>query len=145
MADSPADPNAPAGPEVGVARAASQLGQETSNLVRRELQAARIEFLSKLGANIPALVLIGAAGVLSVLSVASTHRWILRLLEKRLPPATAALLAALGFGAAAGAAGVSGAAWLRAAPAPLPTETARDASQVAVDATRRAREGSEGT
>lgn len=117
------------GPTSGVARALSQLTDETSGLVRRELQAARTELMDKLEANVPAVALMGAAAVLSVLSVASSHRWLVETLQKRLPPPTAALVASLSYGTAAGAAAVVGVQWFRKAPAPLPTQTARDIRQ----------------
>ena len=132
------------GSSSGVARAVTELTDETAGLMRRELDSAKREMLTKAAANTPALALVGLAALLSVLSVASTHRWVLRLLEKRLPPATAALVAALGFGTGAGAAAVVGAGWLRKAPSPLPTETARDAAEAAVDIREQMRDSAEG-
>lgn len=128
------------GSNSGVARAVTELTDETAGLVRRELDSAKRELLTKAAANLPALALLGLAALLSVLSVASTHRWILRLLEKQLPPATASLIAAVSFGGSAGAAAVVGAEWLRKAPTPLPTDTARDATETAAEVRTQVRE-----
>ena len=119
----------------GVARALTELSEETSGLVRREVQAARTEFLDKMTANVPGVAMVGAAATLTVLSLASSHRWLLRTLEKRFPPTTTALLATVGYAAAAGAAGVLGVKWLREAPTPVPAETVRDVRQAIGDVT----------
>lgn len=117
----------------GVARAVTQLAQQASGLVQQEVASAQGELLDKLRANIPAAALLGAAGVFGAFALASAHRWGSALLEKALPPASAAFVGLLLDGAVAGAAGVAGARLLRAAPTPLPTDTARDAQQAVLD------------
>lgn len=112
----------------------SDLTEETSGLVRREVQAARSELLDRLTANGPAVALLGTSAAFGILGLASSHRFLLSLLEKRLSPPTAALVAALGYGVAAGATGVVGADRLRRAPTPLPVDTARDIRQAVGDA-----------
>jgi hypothetical protein len=112
----------------------SELTEETSGLVRREVQAARSELLDRLTANGPAVALLGTSAALGILCLASSHRFLLSLLEKRLSPSTAALVAGLGYGVAAGATGVVGADRLRRAPTPLPVDTARDIRQAVGDA-----------
>jgi len=57
---------------------------------------------------------------------ASSYRFSLRLLEKWLPPATAALLATIAYGGIASGVGVAAARGLRNVPPPFPTETARN-------------------
>ena len=123
-----------AGAARGVAQALNQLTEQTSSLVRQEVASAQGELVDKLKANLPAAGVLAASGLAGTLAVASSHRWVLAVLEKRLPPASAAFVALLGYGAAAGAAGVVGAGWLKAAPAPVPSETARDVTTVVADA-----------
>lgn len=113
----------------GMARALNQLTEETGELVRREVQAARSEVVGKLAANIPAAALLGTAGVLSTLCIASGHRWFLRALETRIPPATAALVATIGYGVAAGLTGGLAVQWFRQAAPPLPVDTVREATK----------------
>lgn len=129
----------PQGPQSGVAGAFSQLTDETAALVRREIDAAQTETLDKLKRSAPAAGLIAVAGVLAVLALASGHRWFLQLLEKRLPPASAALFAAVGYGAAGGLAASVGAQWLRDAPKPVPTDTARQVGRMVGDVAADAR------
>ena len=88
--------------------------------------------------------MLGASGVLGTLAVSSSYRWVLAVLERRLPPASAAFVALLGYGAAAGGAAVVGAGWLKAAPVPVPSETARDVTGVVAGAASDARGTSTG-
>ena len=128
----------------GVAQALNALTEQTSSLVRQEVASAQGELLDKLKANLPAAGMLGASGVLGTLAVASSHRWVLAVLERRLPPASAAFVALLGYGAAAGGAAVVGAGWLKAAPVPVPSETARDVTGVVAGAASDARGTSAG-
>jgi hypothetical protein len=115
-------------PQEGIAGALSDLTEQTRILVRREVESAQREMLGKLKASGPAAGLVAGAGFLGMLAAASSYRLSLRLLEKALPPATAALVATVGYGAAAGAAGVVAVRRLQELPPPLPTETAKDAT-----------------
>ncbi len=125
----------------GVARAISQLTDETSELVRREVVAARTELLDRLAANVPAAGMLCAAGLLGTLCVASSHRWLVQVLEKRLSPLTAAVVATFGYGTAAGVAGVIGVRWLRRAPTPVPVDTAREVRHQVDDVTAAVQRG----
>jgi hypothetical protein len=51
-----------------------------------------------------------------------------------MPPASAALAAAVGYAAVAAGAAAAGARWLRQLPAPLPAETTRQAGQALAEA-----------
>lgn len=82
----------------------------------------------------PAAALLAASGALGLLAAASSYRLSLRLLEKRLPPATAALVATGCYLAAAAGTGVLGARRMREVPLPVPTETVKDASAAMADA-----------
>lgn len=118
----------------GVADAMRGLSDNTSALVRHEIAAAQREMLAKARQALPALGLLGAAAFFGVLSAAATYRLSVRLLEKSLPPATAAFVAAAGYGAAAGAAGIVGLRQLRASQPLVPAETARETVKTAREA-----------
>jgi hypothetical protein len=122
----------------GMADAVRSLSDNTSALVRHEIAAAQREMLAKARQALPALGLLGAAAFFGVLSAAATYRLSIRLLEKGLPPATAAFTAAAGYGAAAGAAGVIGLQRLRASQPLVPAEAARETAGAVADAARAA-------
>jgi uncharacterized protein (DUF1684 family) len=87
----------------------------------------------------PPAALLAASGVLALFATVSAYRLSLRLLEKRLSPAVAALAATGGYGAAAVAAGLLGYTRLRQAPLPLPAETARETAGAVAEADRTSR------
>jgi Putative Actinobacterial Holin-X, holin superfamily III len=109
----------------GVADAARGLSDNTRDLIRHEIAAAQRETLDKVRDALPAIGLLGAAGLFGVLSAAASYRLSVRLLEKSLPPATAALVAAAGYGVAAGAAGTIAVQRLRPSTPLVPEETVR--------------------
>jgi len=117
----------------GVADAVRGLSDNTSALVRHEIAAAQREMLGKVKEALPALGLLGAGVLFGVLSAAATYRLSVRLLEKVLPPATAASVAAAGYGVAAGAAGAIGIRQLRANQPLFPVETVRQTVKTAAD------------
>jgi len=69
---------------------------------------------------------------------AGVYRLSIRLLEKSLPPATAAFTAAAGYGAAAGVAGAYGMKQLRTVQPLFPAETARETVRTVADTTAEA-------
>ena len=85
-------------PREGVADAARGLPDNTRVLVRHEIAAAQRELLDKARHALPTIGLLGAAGFFGVLSASAGYRLSVRLLEKSLPPATAAFVAAAGYG-----------------------------------------------
>lgn len=117
----------------GVADAVRGLSDNTSALVRHEIAAAQREMLGKVKEALPALGLLGAGVFFGVLSAAATYRLSVRLLEKVLPPATAASVAAAGYGVAAGAAGAIGIRQLRANQPLFPVQTVRQTVETAAD------------
>jgi Putative Actinobacterial Holin-X, holin superfamily III len=118
----------------GMAEALHTLTDETQQLARREMTAALREMWAKARASGPALGLLAVSGCCGLLAAASGYRLSLRLLERRLPPASAALVAALGYGAAAAGAATLAVQRLRQAPLPIPSGTARQAGQAAAAA-----------
>jgi putative superfamily III holin-X len=115
----------------GVADAVRDLSENTKTLVRREIEAAELEMLDKAKQALPAIGLLGAAGFFGVLSLAASYRLSVRLLEKTMPPATAAFVAAAGYGAVAGASGAVGIQRLRSAEPLVPAETVRTTAKAA--------------
>jgi Putative Actinobacterial Holin-X, holin superfamily III len=110
----------------GVAGVAPGLPDTTRVLVRDEIAAAQREMLDKAKHALPAIGLLGAAGLFGVLFVAASYRLSVRLLEKSLPPDAAALVAATGYGVAAGAAGGAGIQRLRAGRPLVQADTVRE-------------------
>jgi len=110
----------------GVAGVAPGLPDTTRVLVRDEIAAAQREMLDKAKHALPAIGLLGAAGLFGVLFVAASYRLSVRLLERSLPPDAAALVAATGYGVAAGAAGGAGIQRLRAGRPLVQADTVRE-------------------
>jgi hypothetical protein len=125
----------PRAPQEGIAEALHDLSDHTAALARREVNSAFREMWDKARQGGPAVGLLAASGVLTLFTAVSAYRLSLRLLEKRLSPAAAALAATGGYGAAAAGAGVFGYIRLRQAPLPLPTETARETASAVADST----------
>lgn len=120
-------------PQAGIAEALGDLSEQTRLLAREEIDSAQQEMWAKAKAAAPALGLAAAAGVCTVMAAASLYRLSLRLLEKRFPPVTAALLATVAYGSLTGGVGVAAARGLKSAPLPFPTETARDVGTLATE------------
>lgn len=126
-------------PQAGIADAFTELSEQTGLLVRQEIDNARREMWDKLLASAPALGLLAASGALGLLAAASSYRLSLRLLEKWLPPATAAFVATTVYGGGATCAVVEGLRRLREVPPPFPTETAREVGAIAQETAAQAR------
>jgi hypothetical protein len=121
-------------PQAGIAGALHDLSEQSQALARHEIGAAVQEVWQKAKQEAPAVALLAAAGVLGLFAAASSFRLSLRLLERRLSPAAAAFVATAGYGAGAVSAGVIGVRRIRQLPAPVPSETARQASDALADA-----------
>ena len=125
----------PETPQAGLAEALHDLSDQTRVLVRHETDAALREMWEKAKQAGPPAGLLVASGILGLLAAASSYRLSLRLLEKRLPPASAALAATLGYGTAAACAALLGARAIRNLPPPIPAQTMQEASTAVADAT----------
>jgi branched-subunit amino acid ABC-type transport system permease component len=121
-------------PQADIAGTLHELSEQTRVLVRREIDAAVQEMGQKARHSAPAVVLLAVAAAAGLLAAASSYRLSLRLLEKAMPPATAALTATLGYATAATVAAALGARRLRQLPPPLPVDTARQTGQAVADA-----------
>lgn len=124
--------------QAGVADAVRDLSENSRALVRHEIAAVQKEMLGTVKQALPAAGLLGAAAVFGVLSAAASFRLSVRLLEKSLSPATAALTAAAGYAVAAGAAGAVGIQRIRAAQPVLRADTARETVKTAANTAKTA-------
>ncbi|MFC4053437.1 phage holin family protein [Actinomadura syzygii] len=99
-------------------------------LARRVAEAAQQEMLEKARRRVPALGLGVVAGAFGMLATAATYRMNVLLLERRLPPEVAALVAATVYGGGAGAAALAASRKWRGQPAPVPSETAGQVAEI---------------
>jgi hypothetical protein len=103
------------------------------------MDVARQEMMAKARAALPAAALAGGAAVLGWSAMAASYRLGLRLLEKKLPPASAALFATVLYGSAAAITGLAAIRQFRAMPPLFPTGAAQHASEAIADARAQAR------
>jgi hypothetical protein len=100
-----------------------QLSEQTSNLVRQELELARAELTQKgkqagLGAG-----LVGAAGITGLLALGALTACLILLLATFLKPWIAALIVAAALGAVAGVLAHTGKGRIQEAAPPVPEQT----------------------
>ena len=79
--------------------------------------------------------MLAASVMAGLLCAASSYRLSLRLLEKRLSPSAAALAAVALYGAASAGTGMLAVRRIREAPLPVPSQTAREATEALASAT----------
>jgi Putative Actinobacterial Holin-X, holin superfamily III len=120
----------PQTPQEGIADALGDLSEQTRVLVRREVDAAQREMWAKAKAAAPALALTAASGALGLFAAAAVYRLSVRLLEKGLPPATAAFLAAVVYGAGAAGTAIVAIRQLGELPPLFPAETAQETGTI---------------
>ena len=123
--------HAPAAGVDGFAAAFARLSEETAALVRQEIESVRAELLGRARRLAPSAGLLAAGGLAGAFATASAYRLSVRLLEARLSPASAALVATMGYGAVAAGTLAAAIRQLREAPAPFPADTVRDTLQAA--------------
>lgn len=129
--------------EAGFTEAVQDLSEQTRQLVRREITAALRETADKARQSIPAAALMGTAAVLGLFTVASSYRLSLRLLERWLSPAAAAMVATAGYGIGASCAAMAAVQRVRRLPMPVPAETTREAGDALATASAQAGSGAQ--
>jgi predicted benzoate:H+ symporter BenE len=128
----------PDSPQAGFTEAVQGLSDQTRQLVRHEIAAALRETAGKAKQSVPAAALLASSAVLGVFTIAASYRLSLRVLERWLSPAAAALVATAGYGTGAACAAILGAQQLRHNPLPFPGETARETGETLAAAADRA-------
>ncbi|MCP2334724.1 phage holin family protein [Actinomadura rupiterrae] len=106
---------------------------ENVELVQLVMDSAQREMAGKARLRLPALRLGAVAGLLGACATAASYRASLQLLERKLPPEIASLIAAAVYGGGATGAAVLAAQRWRGHPLPLPTETAHQVVEVIAD------------
>lgn len=101
----------------------SAVSEDVRRLMRQELRLAQTELVAKGRRAGKGAAALGAAGVFGALATAGSAVFTLRVLDRFLPPKTAALLLTAGYGAAAGALAAWGYAEVREAMPLYPEET----------------------
>ncbi len=103
-------------------------------LAKYVIDAAQREMAEKARKRVPALRMGAVAGVLGTMAVAASYRMNLALLERKLPPEAAALVATAVYSGGASAAALAAMRRWRGLPTPLPTETAKQVAEIIQEA-----------
>jgi hypothetical protein len=99
------------------------LSQDLSSLVRNEIQLARAEVVAKSREAGRGAALLAGSGVLGALATGMSGVYVLRVLDRWLPPRTAAFVATSLYGAGAAGLARAGLAELRRVGPPVPERT----------------------
>jgi len=100
-----------------------QLAQETSTLVRQEMQLARAEMTQKGKKAGVGIGILGAAGVVALLALGALTAFFILALDGAMPNWLAALIVALVYAAIAGALAYVGRERVEEAGTPVPEQT----------------------
>jgi uncharacterized membrane protein YqjE len=100
-----------------------QLANETTTLVRQELELAKTEMREKAGQAGPGVGMWGAAGVTALLALGSLTAFLILALDGAMPNWLAALLVGLVYAAIAGVLYVRGKERVERAGSPVPEKT----------------------
>ena len=100
-----------------------QLSQETTTLVRQELELAKAEMREKAGKAGPGFGMWGAAGVTALLALGSLTAFLILALDGAMPNWLAALIVGLVYAAVAGVLYLRGKRRVEEAGSPVPQKT----------------------
>ena len=100
-----------------------QLSQETTTLVRQELELAKAEMREKAGKAGPGFGMWGAAGVTALLALGSLTAFLILALDGAMPNWLAALIVGLVYAAVAGVLYLRGNRRVEEAGSPVPQKT----------------------
>ena len=100
-----------------------QLANETTTLVRQELDLAKAEMREKAGKAGPGFGMWGAAGVTALLALGSLTAFLILALDGAMPNWLAALIVGLAYAAIAGVFYLRGKRRVQAAGGPVPEKT----------------------
>jgi uncharacterized membrane protein YqjE len=106
-----------------VAELLKQLANETTTLVRQELELAKAEMHEKAAKAGPGVGMWGAAGVAALLALGSLTAFVILALDGAMPNWLAALIVALVYAAIAGLLYLRGKRKVEAAGSPVPEQT----------------------
>jgi uncharacterized membrane protein YqjE len=100
-----------------------QLANETSTLMRQELELAKAEMREKAGKAGPGFGMWGAAGITGLLALGSLTAFLILALDGAMPNWLAALIVGLAYAAVAGVLYLSGKRRVEDAGSPVPEQT----------------------
>jgi uncharacterized membrane protein YqjE len=140
---SPVDNNdGPALKERSVGELLTQLSQETTTLVRQELELAKAELTEKGKDAGKGAGMFGGAGLLGLLAAGALTACIIAALDTAMPLWLAALIVAVVYGAIAGVLALQGRNRVKRATPPVPEQTIDSTKEDVAWAKTRARSGS---
>jgi uncharacterized membrane protein YqjE len=140
---SPVDNNdGPALKERSVGELLTQLSQETTTLVRQELELAKAELTEKGKEAGKGAGMFGGAGLLGLLAAGALTACIIAALDTAMPLWLAALIVAVVYGAIAGVLALQGRDRVKRATPPVPEQTIDSTKEDVAWAKTRAQSGS---
>jgi uncharacterized membrane protein YqjE len=132
----------PALKERSIGELLTQLSQETTTLVRQELELAKAELTEKGKEAGKGAGMFGGAGLLGLLAAGALTACIIAALDTGLPLWLAALIVAVVYGAIAGVLALQGRDRVKRATPPVPEQTIDSTKEDVAWAKTRARSGS---
>jgi uncharacterized membrane protein YqjE len=134
--------NGPALKERSIGELLTQLSQETTTLVRQELELAKAELTEKGKEAGKGAGMFGGAGLLGLLAAGALTACIIAALDTAMPLWLAALIVAVVYGAIAGVLALQGRDRVKRATPPVPEQTIDSTKEDVAWAKTRARSGS---
>lgn len=136
------DTDAPTLKERSIGELLQQLSQETTTLVRQELELARAELTEKGKEAGKGAGMFGGAGLMGLLSAGALTACFIAALDTAMQTWLAALIVAVVYGAVAGVLALQGRERVKRAAPPVPEQTIETTKEDVAWAKTRARSGS---